>query len=183
MSVDAAAGDVRSLLEEVRATFPARFAATARLLGEAGMDAAAIAELATEVVGEPEPFDRGIPTLREGVHRPVTPMLAARFAYAGTWTQSLQTWLGIADMERAHVDSVVGEHIASHREHWEGSAPARFPSERLSLFGLVDEQPEDQTYLVWPPGDGPEPELWTYAGHHEQRFPDLRHYLRWVLTT
>jgi hypothetical protein len=63
-----------------------------------------------------------------------------------------------------------------------GSAPALFPPERLSLFAVADDQPEDHTYLVWPADDGPEPELWTYAGHSEQRYPDLRHYLRWVLT-
>ena len=67
--------------------------------------------LLVQEVHEPEPFERGIPTLKREVYRKPTPMLKARFQFAGTWTNAGagHTWLSVSDMEAAWNDKKILE--------------------------------------------------------------------------
>ena len=132
----------------------------------------------------PEAATAGIPTLDPDVSRKPTPMLRARYAFAGSWTNASagQEWLSLADMAKIPRDKKVMKHIRSHRDHWEGSAPAQFEFDRLSLFALSRDNPESHMYLVWPEQEKGEPELWTYSGQSERKFKDLKAYVESILT-
>src|SRR5262249_54729371 len=103
-----------------------------------------------------------LPTFKKGVSRPVTPMLRARFAYAGTWQTGYELWLGPSDLARWLKKREVRSQRQVRREHAEDSAPALFADEQLSLFAVKKRLFEDVIYLVWAYDDG-EPELWSYA--------------------
>ncbi|MCA9032390.1 MAG: hypothetical protein KDA66_16345, partial [Planctomycetaceae bacterium] len=66
------------------------------------------------------------------------------------------------------------------RENWEGSAPMVFPDERLTLFGVTEDVPENLTYLVWAKDDA-EPEVWCYMGLASHEFSSLESFLNWRL--
>jgi hypothetical protein len=169
---------IEQLLQRVADTGPDRYAAVAAMFADEGFEDLDPGEFE---LSDPEPFDKGIPTLTRNVYRPPTPMVAARFAFAGRWMEAETAWLGIADMEAVLGNEEVLEHIDSHRQHWTGSAPALFPTDRLTLFGVVEEEWENQTYLVWPERDGEEPSVWVYSGHSEHKHENLAKYLEWLL--
>jgi hypothetical protein len=168
------------LLDSVKEAFPDKARKVARGLAKAGMTKEEIGPL-EQTIDPPEPFKSGIPTLKKGVNRKPSPMIEARFKYAGTWKQIDRVWLGVRAMEETLKRRSVQQSFKSMKENWEGSAPARFPAERLSLFAIVDGSDEDQTYLVWPEKDGAEPEIWAYAGQGETKHKNLEQYLKWVL--
>ncbi len=130
---------IEQLLQKVADTGPDRYAAVAAMFDDEGFEP----DPDGCELSDPEPFDKGIPTLTRNVYRPPTPMVAARFAFAGRWMDAETAWLGIADMEAVLGNEEVLEHIDSHRRHWTGSAPALFPPDRLTLFGVVEEEWEN----------------------------------------
>jgi hypothetical protein len=173
--------NINILLEKVRSTARERAAAVETMLKESGLREQDIAPLVRLQIDQPEPFPNGIPTLAKGVYRRATPMVAARFEYAGRWVEPGREWLGIRDMEKAIKNRRVLSQIESHRRHWAGSAPATFPKERLTLFGIVEGEEENQTYLVWPEDEETESQVWDYSGQHEHRHANLAAYLEWIL--
>jgi hypothetical protein len=152
----------------------------------------------TELWGEPTPeapgpqaspptaFERGIPTLSPGVHRPVSPMLRARFDLWGRWTTASHGhWLSAADMEAPWLDAEaladplldgIRESRAAGAEGWPNEASTLFRPERLSLFAGSDYTYE-KIYLLWLDHED-EPELWIYDANGESRYRDLSAYLR-----
>ena len=173
--------DIDSILQEVRSTVGERAAAVEGMLKQSGLRDQDIAPLMQLQIDEPEPYPHGIPTLAKGTYRRPTPMVAARFDHAGRWIEPGREWLGIRDMEKAIKNKRVLSHIESHRRYWAGSAPATVPRERLTLFGIVEGQEENQTYLVWPEDEGTEPEVWEYSAQHEHKHANLAAYLQWIL--
>jgi hypothetical protein len=130
-------------------------------------------------VGKPEP-GRQVPTLEEGVGHPLSPMLAARFRFAGTVRDATEKWLGLAEMETVPTNKKLMKHFKSHQQNWTGSAPAVIPKDRLSLYAFDIGAEENQTYLVWPERSGGEPQVWRYHGQSERRFKDLDQFLAWA---
>jgi hypothetical protein len=124
-----------------------------------------------------------LPTLDKDAYRPITPMLAARFAFAGRWTNArvCETWLDPAGMEKAARKRSFREYHAALREHWEGSAPERLPDTRLSLFAVDADSPDHLVYLAWPVEVDREPAIHCYSGQHENVFRNLAAYLKWML--
>ncbi len=54
-----------------------------------------------------------------------------------------------------------------------------FRADRVTLLGF-DDKDNDETYLVWK-GDE-EPRVLLYAGHSEEWYPDLLHFVTGFLT-
>ena len=173
-------GKITVLLEKVKNTFPDRARKVAKGLAREGMTKEEIGPL-EQKIEPPEPIGKGIPTLKKGVYAKPSPMIEERFRYAGTWLQMDEIWLGVRDMEKTVKTKNVQETIKAQKEYWEGSAPMRFPPEKLSLFAIVDGVVGDQTYLVWPEKEGAEPEIWVYAGQSETKYKNLEKYLERAL--
>lgn len=127
-----------------------------------------------------ESMHRGVPTLAPGKYQPLTPMLAERFRFCGDWQNAFigMTWPGIAALERAAKSRKVRYEVRTRREYWEGSAPALFPDERLSLLGF-DLVEGDAIYLIW--NGKREPSVAWYASQHEQTFRSLNGLLRFLV--
>jgi hypothetical protein len=138
--------------------------------------------LLVQEVRQPEPFENGIPTLKSGVYRQPTPLIEARFKFAGTWTNAGagHTWLSVSDMETAWADNKILEQLYIRQKYWDASAPAKFEWDRLSLFGVEIDQYEE-TYLVWAEDESTEPEVYVYSGHQEDRYENLQAYLGYIL--
>ncbi len=127
-----------------------------------------------------EPAAARIPTL-DGKTRPMSPMLRARFAFAGRWENAVlgQTWLSTTEMGRALTTRQYKEEIALRRENWTSSPVAKLTLDRLSLFAAdVDDQ--DATYLVWVAAreSAAEPKVIQFAGGSESTYKDLAAYLK-----
>src|SRR5688572_15883225 len=62
-----------------------------------------------------------LPTLKNRLSQPITPQLAARFAFAGRWLHPSPgiEWLTPADMRKTLCDSKVQKQIETRREYWE----------------------------------------------------------------
>lgn len=138
--------------------------------------------LVSQHVAAPTPITQGIPTLEQGSFRAATPMIEARFTFAGRWTDAGggQTWLGIGDMQAVWTDERIMRQIRSKRDFWEGSAPATVEWRKLTLFGLdIDE--EDHTYLVWNDQIDEEPAVWIYSGQSERKFKNMMNYLKYIV--
>jgi hypothetical protein len=162
------------LLDALIADFPRRKREAEQAIAEQGLP-----ETLELHIGRAEPT-AALPTFDRAVSRPVTPMLAARFAYAGVWRQGLDLWLTPARMAAQTRRRPVRALHRSLREHWEGSAPRLFPDDRLTLFGITEGVEENRVYLVWR-ADDREPEVWRYAGWDVAAFPNLEAFLRWQL--
>jgi len=134
----------------------------------------AVANKLSQVINPPEFSTDRIPTLERGIYQNSTPMLNARFAYAGSWVNAYlaHTWLGIREMEQVWDDVEVLEQIRIRRENWEESPPASAPLNRISLFGIYREQCEE-IYLLWDIEDSVEPRVYSYAGNYEEQFTSL----------
>lgn len=120
-----------------------------------------------------------LPTLAAGTTRAPSPQLRARFEFAGCWERAIlgMTWLSLADLRAAR--RTLAAQVALRRTNWPRSAPARFAPDALSVFA-VDEDDQDETYLVW--GSG-EPRVFEYVGSTETIHRDLRAYLAHHLKT
>lgn len=175
--------EITELLKQWKSSFPQRAQETADILRDAGLSQEMIDKELKMVVKPPEPYPKGIPTLAAGVYRPPTPMISARFNFAGSIRDISDKWLSVSEMEKVINNRKVMRHIESHRKHWFGSAPAVFSDDRLSLLRLVVGEEENMTFLVWPEATGPEPEIWHYAGHHEAIYQNLKAFLVWIVSS
>jgi hypothetical protein len=132
----------------------------------------------------PATCDEGIPTLATGVYKRTTPMLEARFRFAGTWNNAFpgMKWLSCADMKRAWKSRSVRKQINLRREHWPSAKVTNLPDERLSLFGL-DANELMEVYLLWPKdGGAKEPAILWYTSGEEKSFPNFLKYILHLLS-
>jgi hypothetical protein len=121
-----------------------------------------------------------VPTFEVGVFRELTPMLAARFGYAGRVQHGLDIWLSLRQMSTWVRRQGIRSNHRARRTYWIGSPPNVHPDSRLSLFGVTDGVPQNTVYLVW--GDeGAEPRVWASSGMSADEFDTLEDYLRWHL--
>lgn len=165
---------IRKLLNEIRADFP-RLKAAAETLMRHKYGLNDSLEL---TVSPPEKF-RFLPTFDPNRQRRPSPMLKARFEYAGTIDHGGDTWLAPSKMERWMKKRVVRSYHKSLREHWEKSAPMLFADHDLTLFSVTEDVPDNLTYLVWKGAE--EPEIWSYLGMNGHKFKNLAAYLTWLL--
>lgn len=123
----------------------------------------------------PEKLPGRVPTL-DGGGRPFSPMLRARFAFAGRWENAIlgQTWLSASEMARATKRAAFRKEVALRRESWTHSIVAKRPLDRLTLFA-IDADDGDATYLVW--GPSAEPKVLQFAGASETLYANLAAYL------
>ena len=136
-----------------------------------------------QVVEPPVPLSNfGVPTLQSGHYKPMTPMLATRFEFAGAWKEADagHDWLSIQEMEAASLDANIREQISIRKETWDESPINLVPPSRISLFGIYRDQSEE-IYLVWPAAVESEPEILSYAGNFESKFANFGHYLRHLI--
>lgn len=123
-----------------------------------------------------------VPTL-DGGEMPASPMLRARFAFGGRWSDANlgHDWLSVDEMKSLPAAKDIQAQIALRRKHWPQSLMARsYRSNPVALFGL-DQEEQDETYLVWTRGPSEEPSVVRYSGHEEHIFENLlalvEHYL------
>lgn len=165
---------ISALLESIIADFPRRKKAAEALMRQHGIKKPMQIEIAA-----PEPVVQ-IPTFHPEVAYRLTHMLKERFDFAGTWKMGQEVWLSAGEMARhMKLESVQVFH-RSRRENWEGSAPANYSDDRLTLFGITESVPEDAIYLVWAT-EGEEPEVWVYEGFDSHKFKTLEQYFKWCL--
>ncbi len=122
---------------------------------------------------------RSVPTFSPIRRRALSPLLAEYYRHVGVVTVDSQRILTPAGMARPiRSRAVLGYHRAL-RENWEDSAPQHHKDSDLGLLSYTPELIDHLTYLVWTKFSR-EPEVWHYSGMQEDRFDDLRHYLRWL---
>ncbi len=159
-----------TLLKRLVKSFPKKKAHYEALMLEAGF----AEETITQTLSPATAIDR-LPTFGAKVARAVSPMLKARFEFAGSWQEGTDIWLAPSDMaKQMRSKSVLKTHRAI-REHWEDSAPMQYGDHQLTLFRVTPGVPENLTYLVW---SDDEPEVWAYVGMNERRFKNLNAFLR-----
>ena len=171
--MDPIARRVHDLLDAIIEDFPRRKAEAEDLMRQIGLDDELV-HVRCEVVQ-----CNSVPVF-EGSSRPLSPMLAARYSFAGRLQFGQDIWITPVDVESLLRDREV---MASHealRNHWENSAPMQYGDEALSIFAYTDGVPEDRTYLAWP-RHADEPEVWDYSGYQERQFSTLVDYLEWEL--
>lgn len=124
-----------------------------------------------------------VPTLKPGVYRDCSPMLAVRFQVLGRWMEATHGhWLDASDMASLWaapnpdllLAGIYSMHIAG-KENWPNIASSLFLPERLSLFAGSDIGNE-RVFLLWLDFED-EPEVWAYDSNGESRYGDLRKYL------
>jgi hypothetical protein len=121
-----------------------------------------------------------IPTFDAKFNRPLSLMLRDRFEFASKIVRFSEEWLNLDTMAQYIRRREVQAMHASHRKHWEGSAPMLFPDRNLGLFCITHGVPENIVYLVWKDSDD-EPELWKYSGMNSRVFKNLEKLLEWYL--
>lgn len=137
----------------------------------------------TQVIQPPQPLTQlGMATLQQGHYRPLSPMLKARFEYAGSWKEADagHEWLDLTQIEECLRDQRVLKQIRERIQVWNESSLAKLPPSRISLFGLYRDQSEE-IYLIWPNENGTEPKVLSYAGNFEAEFTNLGHYLKHLI--
>jgi hypothetical protein len=123
-----------------------------------------------------------LPTLKRGSSQPITPLLAARFTFAGRWLHASlgMEWLAPTHLRKAYTDVQIRQQIAIRREHWDGCILAQLPPERITLFG-IDRVEFAEVYLAWK-RPGTEPAVHWYTGQHEYGFANLTKYVEFLLS-
>jgi hypothetical protein len=174
MSATEAATRIQTLLDALKADFPRLKEELEQRMKGYGIEESFSLEV------EPAQAVQTIPTFKPGRDQQVSPMLKARYDYAGAWKWAGDFWLGVNDMPRRMRSRSVKSYHRALRENWEGSAPMLFPDERLSLFAINEGVPDNLTYIVWGESKA-EPELWRYASLDSWRFKDLSEFLTWCL--
>jgi hypothetical protein len=160
---------IDNILKRLRDAFPRK-----KLAFEASMRAAGIEETIEQRISKPKRL-KYLSTFKDSVRRPMSPMLAGRFQYAGTWEEGLDIWLGADQMRAAMKRRELRTTHKSLREHWEGSAPMLYTDDQLTLFGITSGVSENVTYLVWT--GRKEPEVWTYVGMNSNQYKNLAEFL------
>lgn len=165
---------IHALLDAIKADFPRRKKAAEALMKQYGITKS------LELAVSPPETVVDLSTFDSKVSRKLTPMLKARFAFAGAWKMGQEIWLSASDITSAVKNKAIKPYHRSLREHWQGSAPMRFADDRLTLFGITEGVPEDLTYLVWE-SDDEEPTIWTCEGFDAHTFTTLEQYFTWCL--
>ncbi len=117
---------------------------------------------------------RGVPTLERGVFKSLTPMLRARFEYAGSWINATpgHTWLSTSEMEQIWDNTELLEQIGLRQADWANSPPASAPGNQVSVFSLNSQQCEE-VYLLWDEALSCEPSVVSYISNYEEQFRNL----------
>lgn len=76
--------EIHYLLNQFKESFPLRKQKVIEVLQQDGVDPDSITLYLKLKIAKPEPIEQGIPTLEEGYYRQPTPMIKARFDFAGT---------------------------------------------------------------------------------------------------
>ncbi len=165
--------DVVRVMQSIRDDFPRRKREAEALLRTLGLSE----ELEMRI--QPPGVATSLPTFDSNVRRELTPMLRARFGYAGKWDTAHRIWLGVDDIGEAMQSGEVLLYHDALRDNWADSAPMRFPDDKLTLFGITDGVPENLIYLVWT-NENAEPNVWVYEGMTEQKFESVLDYLIFI---
>ena len=97
-----------------------------------------------------------MPTLALGKVRPLSPMLAMRYQYAGDWKDIHEHLLLPDEVLRIAGTQHFRSWISDMRNYWVESAPYRFGDDRLSLLSVASEKEGHFSMLVWKePGEEP----------------------------
>jgi hypothetical protein len=158
--------DLSILFDEVRQENRILMAKASAVMGED------VSRLLKQIVHPPEPL-YGIPTLEIGNYKRVTPMLKARFEYAGSWEMALgsQSLLSICEMERLWHDKELISIVKARAEYWRHSPVALYAWDKISVVALGT---DEETYLIWPDTEGQEPMVYSYLGQIGQPFQNLK---------
>lgn len=110
---------------------------------------------------------------------PMTPMLKARFEYAGSWKKAHagHEWLSLVQMKEVITDQEVLKQVEDRKEVWVDSLLCTYPRSKVSIFGLYPEQREE-IYLIWPDIAGNEPAVLSYVGNYEEHYSNFGNYLQ-----
>jgi hypothetical protein len=169
-----AAQRIPKLLDRIQADFPRVKVAAEALMRQLGLNDS----LALTV--SPPGKTRSLPTFDPKRRRRPSPMLKARFTYAGTIDYGGDRWLDPAEMEHWMRKRRVSGYHKALRENYEGSAPCVFPDSDLTLLIVTEGVPDNLTYLVWIKSKD-EPEIWSYRGMETYKFKNLASYFTWLL--
>ena len=165
-----------ALLIKIRDEFDLAAACMNKLLIESGLEPVTCSQTLGPVAHVTD-----LPTLDVSTRRSVTPALSRRFAFCGRWRRFDEVWLSVKQMETVARNRDFKRHFKAKQQHWNESAPAVIPPDRLSVFSVSSHAEGDYTFLVWPDSSRVvEPELWRYHGQSESRFKNLEAFLRWV---
>lgn len=129
------------------------------------------------------PFPKGIPTLKKGYFRPLSPMLKSRFEKLGGWEDATHgDWLDTTEMECFWESQIANErlngivnNVNSSINNWQNDAGSIFNHTRISVFAGSRDTYE-RIYLIWFDCIE-EPELWVYDTNGEARYKNLLSYL------
>jgi hypothetical protein len=169
---------IAALLDQLVASYPTRAQEVKRMLVDAGLTEAQIAKHIKLKVGKRETGAPLLSMVEVGTTRPLSPMFAERFSHAGAMHDVTGHFLSQKEILGLLTKRLFRSTFEAQRENWDSSAPATIPPGRLSVVSIQSLADGDLTYLVWPNRDGLEPELWQYAGQHEEKHRDLASYLR-----
>lgn len=164
----------RTLIDRLVSAFPRRKAELEKLLKEMGIE-----EPQVFYASAPESFHE-IPTFDGTISKLVSPMLRERFESYGTIFQGPELWLSCPQIDAAiHSEEIATLHVAL-RNNWEGSVPARFSDQELSIFGYTPGVFDEAVYLAWVE-NRKEPIVAEYKSMSVNEFLSLDDYLRWKL--
>lgn len=129
-------------------------------------------------------FHKGVPTLKNGVYRKLSPMLKVRYELLGKWLNATHgDWLDTEEMEILWSKNVadkrlsgIARSVRASMDNWEDHATGLFAPNRISIFAASDNGYE-MICLIWFDGTE-EPELWVYDCNGESRYKDLASYLQ-----
>lgn len=123
-----------------------------------------------------------ITTLDGQTIRPLSPMLQARFDFAGAWRDARlsQNWLSLAEIGAANNDPQIAESIAIRTENSYGEEPPGGVAPDSCAIFAHNPHELDETYLVWH-GDSEEPVIWEYFGGDVSYFVHLESYLSHIV--
>jgi hypothetical protein len=176
------ADQVTHLLRQLVDSYPARASNIRSMLEQSGLKAATIDQLLLLKTGRVTKGVADLATLSPETRSALSPMLAARFAFAGAIHDLSGHMLSTKEIEQTVTKKRFKAIVESHAQHWEGSAPATYPHDRLSLFSIGSLDDANLTYLVWANSRSREPQLWAYSGQHEDRYENLAEYVEFLCT-
>lgn len=108
----------------------------------------------------------------------LSPMLKARYAFAGTWRKAAldQTWLDYEDIGDAVIKTRMSRE--AHAQIAARGLPWKISGAQATLFGIRDDTSE-ATYLIWRPGHA-EPAICACYGGRSDLFRDLERFLEFL---
>ena len=134
-----------------------------------------------QYLNPPEVNDGRIATLKPGISRHLSPMLAARFNFVSRWENARlgQNWFSLDEISGLLSNKEIVERIDLRLENDSHFPPASVAFEDCVLFGYVP-YALDETYLVWKDGDV-EPVVWEYFEGDYLLFNNFERYLQYIV--